>query len=173
MDKGFWITALMVPVLVGAAVRLGWIGGTAPADLGVHAGRLKAPARAPNSVSSQAGLYPDHPRARDAAIEPFEFSGDGATAMRRLAALLRREPNLDITRDDGDYLRAEARSAMLRFVDDVEFWLDEANGVIQLRSASRLGYSDRGVNRARIEALRSAFHAGGTPQPAANTAAAV
>ena len=161
MKKGFWITALMVPALLAAAVRLGWVGGTAPADLGVHQGRLKAPSRTPNSVSSQAGLHPDHPRAREAAIAPFAFSGDGVQAMRRLNALLQREPNLEITQVGGDYLRAEARSTTLHFVDDVEFWLDPANSAIQLRSASRLGYSDRGVNRQRIEALRSAFNAGG------------
>ena len=135
----------------------GWIGGNAPAGLGVHDGRLKPPSTTPNSVSSQADLYPDRPQARRAAIEPLAFSGDGLQAMRRLAAVLQRHERTRIVQDDGDYLRAEARSETLGFVDDLEFWLDRANGVIQVRSASRLGYGDRDVNRTRIEALRGAF----------------
>ena len=166
MKQGFATHALLTLLglalllaLLAAAVRLGWIGGSAPAGLGVQDGRLKPPSRTPNSVSSQAGLYPDRPQSGRAAIAPFAFSGSGAQAMRRLGALLQRQPRTRIVRDDGNYVRAEARSQTLGFVDDVEFWLDDANHVIQVRSASRLGYSDRGVNRQRIEALRTAFAA--------------
>jgi len=53
-----------------------------------------------------------------------------------------------------DYLRAEARSRLLRFVDDLELALDAEAGLLAVRSASRLGYSDRGVNRRRVETLR-------------------
>lgn len=145
---------------LAASVRLGWLGGTPPADLGVHRGRLKAPSTRPNSVSSQTVMYANQPTANHAAIAPIAFHGDGAQAMRRLAALLQATPNMRIVQDDGDYLRAEAHSDLLHFVDDVEFWLDPTHGVVQVRSASRLGYSDRGVNRQRVEALRAAFAAG-------------
>ena len=161
MNKSFLTKAVLASTLgmalLAASVRLGWIGGNAPAGLGVHDGRLKPPSTTPNSVSSQADLYPDRPQARRAAIEPLAFSGDGLQAMRRLAAVLQRHERTRIVQDDGDYLRAEARSETLGFVDDLEFWLDRANGVIQVRSASRLGYGDRDVNRTRIEALRGAF----------------
>ncbi len=161
MNRSFLTNAAIASTLglalLAASVRLGWIGGAAPADLGVRDGRLKPPSTTPNSVSSQADLYPDQPQARRAAIEPLAFSGDGLQAMQRLAGVLRRQPRTRIVQDAGDYLRAEARSETLGFIDDVEFWLDRANGVIQLRSASRLGYGDHDVNRERIEVLREAF----------------
>ncbi|MNC92870.1 hypothetical protein D3C83_93790 [compost metagenome] len=60
-----------------------------------------------------------------------------------------------VVRHERDYLYAEFRSKLLGFVDDVEFTYDEKAGVIHVRSASRLGRKDFGVNRARVEALRS------------------
>jgi len=59
-----------------------------------------------------------------------------------------------------DYLRVEFRTFWLGFVDDAEFWADPATGVVQLRSASRLGEGDLGANRARIEKLRELLAAG-------------
>jgi uncharacterized protein (DUF1499 family) len=55
------------------------------------------------------------------------------------------------------YLHAEARSLIFRFVDDVEFLIDPGQRRIQVRSASRIGYSDFGVNRRRVERIRQAF----------------
>jgi uncharacterized protein (DUF1499 family) len=74
--------------------------------------------------------------------------------MTRLAAILRELPRITIVAADGVYLRAESRSAIFRFVDDVEFLADEAAKVIHVRSASRLGSSDLGVNRRRVESIR-------------------
>lgn len=68
-------------------------------------------------------------------------------------------PRTRIRRDEAAYLHAEFRSLIFRFVDDVEFLLDADAGVIHVRSASRLGYSDLGVNRRRVEAIRQAFSA--------------
>ena len=59
-----------------------------------------------------------------------------------------------------DYLYATYTTPLMRFVDDVEFWLDPTAPVIHVRSASRIGHGDRGLNRARIEALRARFAAG-------------
>ncbi|NJN40333.1 MAG: DUF1499 domain-containing protein [Gammaproteobacteria bacterium] len=56
-----------------------------------------------------------------------------------------------------DYLRAEAETRWLRFVDDLEFWANPARGVIELRGASRLGRKDFGQNRVRAEAIRAAY----------------
>jgi len=64
---------------------------------------------------------------------------------------------LTVVEDTGSYLHAEARSRVFRFVDDVEFVLDPGARVIQVRSASRVGYSDFGVNRRRVERLGKAF----------------
>jgi uncharacterized protein (DUF1499 family) len=59
--------------------------------------------------------------------------------------------------EQGNYLHVEMRSLMFRFVDDVEFSLAASAGLIHVRSASRVGYSDFGVNRKRVERIRAAF----------------
>ena len=88
------------------------------------------------------------------AIEPFRFSGEAAAAWAALRAALLEEPRTRISKESDDYLHAEARSALFRFVDDLEFSLRSEEGLIAVRSASRVGYSDLGVNRRRIERLR-------------------
>ncbi len=55
------------------------------------------------------------------------------------------------------YIHAEFASAMFRFVDDVEFYFEDSRNIIHVRSASRVGYSDMGVNRKRIEQVRKLF----------------
>ena len=104
----------------------------------------------PNCVSSQSD-DPEHHAA------PLHFTGDPALAWKRLKSVLAREPRLTVVEDTGSYLHAEARSRVFRFVDDVEFVLDPGARVIQVRSASRVGYSDFGVNRRRVERLGKAF----------------
>src|SRR5262245_46267656 len=104
----------------------------------------------PNCVSSLA---------RDAAhqIAPIAFRGDPAQAMRRLRAVIEAMPRTHIVSASDSALRAEFTSRLFRFVDDVDCVVDSAAGVIQIRSASRVGYSDLGVNRTRVEAIRAAF----------------
>jgi uncharacterized protein (DUF1499 family) len=147
---------LVLPLLVLAAGQFGWLMGRAPDDFGVRDGKLKPPSRTPNSVSSQAGLWPDGEYASTyAQIDPLPVRGDSAAAMTRLRTLLAGWPGARIVEERPDYLRVEFMTRWLRFVDDAEFWLDPANNVIQVRSASRLGRKDFGVNRARIEAIRA------------------
>jgi uncharacterized protein (DUF1499 family) len=148
--------ALLVAAGIGAG-RLGWLQGTPPHDLGVKGSRLKPPSLTPNSVSSQAALYPDHPRRVEAQIAPLHYEGDGAAAMARLAQFVETTDGVRIVRRDADYVYATYTTPLMRYVDDVEFWLDPAGGVIHVRSASRIGESDLGANRARIEALRARF----------------
>ena len=146
----------VLPLLVLAAGQFGWLMGRAPDDLGVRDGKLKPPSRTPNSVSSQAALWPDGEYASTyAQIDPLPARGDSAAAMRRLRKLLAGWPGAKIAEERPDYLRVVFVTRWLRFVDDAEFWLDPANNVIQVRSASRLGRKDFGVNRARIEAIRA------------------
>jgi uncharacterized protein (DUF1499 family) len=71
--------------------------------------------------------------------------------------LLLQQTGARLTHQTDGYVRAEATTRWLRFVDDVELWLDPATGLVHVRSASRLGRKDFGVNRARVEALRAAF----------------
>lgn len=155
------LLALTLALLVVGAGQIGAFSGPAPDGLGLHAGRLKAPAETPNSVSSQSGLYPGHPQRHYADIAPFTYTGDGLAALRRLAGLLRSRERCRLVAQSPDYLYAQCSTRWLKFTDDVEFYLDAPAGVIHVRSASRIGRSDLGVNRARVEALRSRFAAGG------------
>ena len=77
--------------------------------------------------------------------------------MQRLRHALLAEPRITLVSEEGGYLHAEARSLIFRFVDDIEFLLAPAEGLIHVRSAARTGYSDVGVNRRRVERIRQAF----------------
>lgn len=160
--KVIWFIALLVFVITALlflAGQLGMLKGATPSDLGLKDGRLKPPARTPNSVSSQADLYPDHPQAQYAAIAPLEYQGDAKTAMTKLVRVVQAQPGTVIVSQTDGYLYAQSTTRLLRFTDDVEFWLDTANNEIHVRSASRIGRKDFGVNRQRIETIRAQFQA--------------
>ena len=74
--------------------------------------------------------------------------------MTRLAALVEASPRTAVITNTGAYVHAESTSLVWRFVDDVEFRYDSSAGIIHVRSASRIGRGDRGVNRKRVEGLR-------------------
>lgn len=154
--------AALLPFAIGQA---GLLRGNPPTDLGVRDGRLKPPSATPNSVSSQADLWPDHPQRAYARIAPLSFTGSGTAALDRLRDEVAATPGARVVEAHPDYLRAEFETRWLRFTDDVEFWLDRDANVIHVRSASRLGRKDVGVNRARLEALRARLASGTTGQP--------
>jgi uncharacterized protein (DUF1499 family) len=153
MQLVIWIALAVVAVLVAA--RLGAFAGRAPDNLGLRDGKLKPPSKTDNSVSSQADLWPEASQREYARIEPLRLTGDANATLGRIAAIVEDLPGARIVERRDDYLYAQFTSAMLRFVDDVEFWADPAAGVIQVRSASRVGRKDFGVNRARIEGIRA------------------
>jgi uncharacterized protein (DUF1499 family) len=156
---GLWIVGLLVavPLLVVIAGQFGAFGGSPPAHLGAHDGRLAPPSSTPNSVSSQAALHPEHPQAAYAAIDPFPAAGDPAAAMRTLRDLIAAMPGATVVEARDDYLRAEFRTRWMGYVDDLELLPDASAGVVHVRSASRLGRRDFGVNRQRVEALRQRY----------------
>lgn len=125
-----------------------------PVDLGVKSGRLKDCPDSPNCVHSQV-TQSDH------AIAPLVYIDDRAQALTRLSTLIEKTPRTHIVTQTDDYLWVEFKSRWWGFIDDVEFWFaaptDTGEKQIHVRSASRLGHSDFGVNRKRIEAIRLAF----------------
>lgn len=160
MHVVIWLALAVVAVLLAA--RFGAFAGRMPADLGVRDGKLKAPSRTENSVSSQADLWPDAPRKDYARIAPLPLAGgDAKAAIERIAAVVEDLPGTRIVERRDDYLYAQFTTALMRYVDDVEFWADPVAGVVQVRSASRLGSKDFGVNRARIESIRARLAAAG------------
>jgi len=122
--------------------------GGKPGNLGVQGGRLTECPDSPNCVSSQA-VDEGH------RIAPLVFSDDPASAFARLKQTLVRRRDTTIIEERPGYLRVEFRTTL--FVDDGEFLLDGRQRLIQVRSASRLGYSDLGKNRNRLEEIRSQF----------------
>ncbi len=158
--KWLLITIVVLLIAVALAGQLGLLRGRAPGDLGLRDGRLKPPSANPNSVSSQAGLYPDHPMREYARIEPLPVQGSGPQTLERIRRIVESMDGAKVVQANSGYLYAQFTSRMMKFVDDTEFWFDPQAGVIQVRSASRLGRKDFGVNRARIEAIRARLAAG-------------
>ncbi len=94
----------------------------------------------------------------------FPFQGPADEAGKKIRSALLQQPRTQIVIDNGDYIHAESRSALFRFVDDVEIYIDAEQQVIHIRSASRVGRSDLGVNRQRVESIRKAF-TNASPEP--------
>lgn len=90
-------------------------------------------------------------------IEPYTYSDSADVAMQRLKQAILSEERIAIIKEDSEYLHLEARSFIFRFVDDVQFKQLPKEGLIHIRSASRTGYSDLGVNRRRLERIRKLF----------------
>jgi uncharacterized protein (DUF1499 family) len=152
-----WILIVIVVLAVGgiSAGQLGFLKGTPPGDIGVRDGRLKVPSNTDNSVSSQAGLYPEHPQRAYATIAPLALNGDGPATIAKIKSIVQATAGAEVVKSEPDYLYARYTTPLMKYVDDVEFWFDPANSVIQVRSASRIGKSDLGANRKRVEALRT------------------
>ena len=104
----------------------------------------------PNCVSS---LATD----RDRRVEPLKIGPDSLAEMERLRSIVASMPGATVVRYGPGFLDAEFRSRIFRFVDDVSFRLGQGDDVIHLRSASRTGYWDLGMNRKRIEEIRRRF----------------
>jgi uncharacterized protein (DUF1499 family) len=116
--------------------------GEPPQDIGILAGRLADCPDSPNCVSSFETRESHY-------IEPI--TANLAAVQQALLGLA----NVNIVKVESNYLYAEFTSSLIGFVDDVEFFYDSTADIIHVRSASRVGYSDMGVNRKRIESIRS------------------
>jgi uncharacterized protein (DUF1499 family) len=138
-------------VVAVLALTTGCSGGRPPSSLGVTAGRLAPCPGSPNCVSSEAA-------ADEQRVEPLRYDGDAAQARARLLDVLNGMDRARIVQSTDDYVHVEFRSAVFGFVDDVEFYFSPP-GTLQVRSASRTGYYDFGVNRERVETLRARFAA--------------
>lgn len=122
--------------------------GKRPNNLNVRDGKLAPCPNTPNCVSSQSSDA-EH------SIEPLTYNSTPVKAMADLKSVIQAMKKTEIITENENYLYAEFTSAIMGFVDDVEFYLDKDAKVIHVRSASRLGKSDLGVNRKRIETIRT------------------
>ena len=149
------VFSLVIALVVGFFALQVW-GRTAPPppELGTQGGVLRPCPGTPNCVSS-GDTDGEHGMEPLSLPQELLAETDTATAaLDRLAGIVESVPRAQVTERRGDYLAAEFRSRLFRFPDDVEFLVDEAAVVVHFRSASRLGQSDMGVNRARMEEIR-------------------
>lgn len=156
----FWLAAGLAALFLNfAVINPSWaalpgasalFAGSAPTNLGVNEGRLAPCAETPNCVSSQA-LDAVHQ------IEPLAYSGEQAAVRETLIQVLGAVPRTRIVAQEKDYIRAESESRLLGFIDDLEFYFSPDSTTIEVRSSSRLGESDLGVNRRRLEQIRLAL----------------
>lgn len=136
-------------LLVAGMGVLGCSGSLAD-DPDISSGRLPPCPDRPNCVSSQA----EDPARR---IAPIPYTGSPQAARERLLGILRKQPRSRIVKSDGSCLQVEFKTAVMGFVDDALFCFDDTRKIIEVRSASRVGYSDLGVNRKRMERIRGEF----------------
>jgi uncharacterized protein (DUF1499 family) len=133
-------------IAIGLGALPGGCGGAPAPSLGVQNGRLTECPDSPNCVSSDSADG-DH------RVDAFKLAATGAADWRAVQVVVAGMPRAKITLANADYLRAEFSSAVLGFVDDLELQWRPASATLAVRSASRVGYSDLGVNRRRVAQL--------------------
>ncbi|AFZ43407.1 hypothetical protein PCC7418_1205 [Halothece sp. PCC 7418] len=126
--------------------------GEQPKNLGVNKGSLSPCPQTPNCVSSQSKDVTHK-------VEPLTYNSSRKEALNKLKTMIEETDHAKIIEATSNYLYAQYTSRIMGFVDDVEFYLDPQENVIHVRSASRVGESDLGVNRRRIESIREQFQA--------------
>lgn len=126
--------------------------GKRPTNIGIQGGKLTPCPSSPNCVCSQISEVD-----KQHYIQPLSYSSSAAEALAKLKTVIESLPRTTIISETDTYLYAEFKSRLMGYVDDVEFLVDDAAKVIHVRSASRLGKSDLGVNRNRIEEIRGLF----------------
>ncbi|MFO7766191.1 MAG: DUF1499 domain-containing protein [Pelovirga sp.] len=143
-----------LPLLLSLSLCLISCSGTRPTDLGITANKLSPCPASPNCVSSDSNSSRSN-------IAAFELKQSAQQSWQAVGAQVESLPRTQIVSINDNYLHAECRSALFGFVDDLELHLRPEQGIIAVRSAARKGYYDFGVNRRRVETLRSALREDG------------
>ena len=121
-----------------------------PSDIGLTAGRLASLPKSPNAVSSQA-------EDEGKRVSPFPFKENLEESKQSLKHALYTYGNIEILTEESHYIHAVSTTKTMKYRDDLEFHFDEQAGVIHFRSASRVGYSDGGLNRERYNSLMDLY----------------
>ena len=144
------LITLMAPLITLCAFLGACSGSNRIKDIGIRDAKLSPCPTSPNCVSSDA-------RDTEHQITPFALVGSATDVWPTTRSLVFDLPGTEIVTETPDYLHAECRSAVFGFVDDLELHLRPGEGIIAVRSAARSGKYDFGVNRKRIEKLRTAL----------------
>ena len=145
-------TWVLVIVMLAYIAIVGVSCMSSPQNIGLVDGKLHPCPSSPNCVSSQS-------EQADKKVDPLKYEGDYLAAKKKLKDVLGSLPRMRIVKETEKYLHAEATTFFFRFVDDCEFLIDDEHKLIHVRSASRVGHSDLGVNRKRVENIREKFQA--------------
>ena len=147
-----WFVAVpMIVIIAFIALRLAiWIADVQPKSIGEKSKQLTPCPGTPNCVSSTSLQSSEQ-------IEPMRYTGEQTDAHATLLSAIAETPNSTIRTQTPDYVHVEFKTLLLGFIDDAEFLFNPDEKIIHLRSASRIGRSDFGVNRKRLQTLRESF----------------
>lgn len=145
------VAMLLITLIVGFVLYLYWQNSQAP-QLGVMDGQLKPLSSEPNCVSTQTDM-------EEKRVEPLAMKENLALTMAAIKAAIENYGygTADIELESSGYLYASFTTPTMKWIDDVEFWVDEESKIVHFRSSSRAGYSDRGLNRQRYDALKKTY----------------
>lgn len=147
--KMFIYTIVALVIIIGIVLILYSVASRKQPELGIQNGQLRPCPATPNCVCS------DH-QVENAYVEPLPYTTTAEQAWDRIKLVISETGGTVVT-EEADYLRVVYQTPLLRYVDDVEFRQDKTKQQIHVRSASRVGSSDLGANRKRIEKIRRAF----------------
>jgi len=119
-------------------------------QIGITDGKLAPCPKSPNCVSTQVSD-------KKHVIQPFKYSLTLKEAKLKILVIIKSLKRTRIINETENYIHAEFRTRTFKFVDDVEFYFDDTEKIIHFRSASRVGWSDMGVNRKRMENIRKLY----------------
>lgn len=141
----------IVLIILGIIVCLMFIkNNTMPRNLGVNNGKLAKMPSSPNAVSSQA-------KTEEKQVAPLSYIEDKSKSKLKIESIIGEYQSAEIITNTENYIHVVFSTSKMRFKDDVEFYFDDENKVVHYRSASRIGYSDMGMNRARYDELADKY----------------
>ena len=140
------VLAILFLLVLAMAISMALQNSRIPSNIGVKQGVLAPLPSSPNAVSSQT----DDPEKR---VDPFPFKGSLAETKDAIKQALSAYGDIEIKEEGPDYIHAVSTTARMKYNDDLEFYFDQENRLVHFRSASRVGYSDMGLNRERYEKL--------------------
>lgn len=119
--------------------------------LGLENGKLRELPSKPNAVSTQTNQV-------DKQIQPLALKETLKQSKDAIKEALKSYGGIEIKEETENYIYAIATTDKMKYRDDIEIYFDEANKVIQYRSASRVGYSDMGLNKLRYEKISEHYN---------------
>ena len=143
-------TLIAITILLAAIFGYAYYQNSQVPTLGVTQGKLKALSKKPNNVSSQTEIA-------DKKVATLAFKESQASTMQALKQAVSAYGGGTIEKETNDYLYVIFTTSLMKYHDDVEFWLDSKNEEVHFRSASRTGYSDMGLNRQRYDKISALY----------------